>query len=75
MNKDDGNLLTGALEYKDKTVADVMTTLEKVFMLESQTRLTFQIMMEIYKSGFTRIPIYEIDRQNIVGILFTKPIT
>jgi len=72
LNKDDGNLLTGALEYKDKTVADVMTTLEKVFMLESQTRLTFQIMMEIYKSGFTRIPIYEIDRQNIVGILFTK---
>ena len=72
LNKDDGNLLTGALEYKDKTVADVMTTLEKVFMLESQTRLTFQVLMEIYKSGFTRIPIYEVDRQNIVGILFTK---
>ena len=72
LNKDDGNLLTGALEYKDKTVADVMTTIEKVFMLDSQTRLTFPVLMEIYKSGFTRIPIYEIDRQNIVGILFTK---
>jgi hypothetical protein len=29
---DDGNLLTGALEYKDKHVIDVMTTLDKVFM-------------------------------------------
>ena len=41
-------------------------------MLDSQARLTFPVLMEIYKSGFTRIPIYEIDRQNIVGILFTK---
>ena len=72
LNKDDGNLLTGALEYKDKTVADVMTTIEKVFMLDLQTRLIFPVLMEIYKSGFTRIPIYEFDRQNIVGILFTK---
>ena len=29
-----GNLLTGALEYKDKKVSDVMT-LDKVFMIES----------------------------------------
>eukprot|EP00227_Mantoniella_beaufortii_P011748 CAMPEP_0197579642 /NCGR_PEP_ID=MMETSP1326-20131121/3606_1 /TAXON_ID=1155430 /ORGANISM="Genus nov. species nov., Strain RCC2288" /LENGTH=829 /DNA_ID=CAMNT_0043143169 /DNA_START=215 /DNA_END=2704 /DNA_ORIENTATION=- len=72
LNRDDGNLLTGALEYKDKMVRDVMTTLDKVFMVESHTRLTFQVLMDIYKSGFTRIPIYEIDRQNIVGILFTK---
>ena len=72
LNKDDGNLLTGALEYKEKTVSDVMTTLDKVFMIESSTRLTFQVLMDIYKSGFTRIPVYEIDRQNIIGILFTK---
>ena len=71
LNKDDGNLLTGALEYKDKKVSDVMTALDKVFMIESSTRLTFQVLMDIYKSGFTRIPVYEIDRQNI-DILFTK---
>jgi metal transporter CNNM len=49
-----------------------MTELDKVFMVESSTRLTFQVLMDIYKSGFTRIPVYEIDRQNIVGMLFTK---
>ena len=72
LNREDGNLLTGALEYKDKKVADVMTTLDKVFMVETHTRLTFPVLIDIYKSGFTRIPVYEIDRQNIVGILFTK---
>ena len=49
LNKDDGNLLTGALEYKDKTVADVMTTIEKVFMLDSQTRLTFPVLMKFIR--------------------------
>ena len=60
------------MEYKDKKVSDVMTALDKVFMIESSTRLTFQVLMDIYKSGFTRIPVYEIDRQNNIGILFTK---
>lgn len=68
----DGNMLTGALEYKEKHVSDVMTTLDKVFMVNVHTRLTFTVLMSIYKSGFTRIPVYEFSRDNIVGILFTK---
>ena len=68
----DGNMLTGALEYKEKRVSDVMTTLDKVFMVNIHTRLTFTVLMSIYKSGFTRIPVYEFSRENIIGILFTK---
>lgn len=68
----DGNMLTGALEYKEKRVCDVMTTLDKVFMIDIHTKLTFAVLMSIYKSGFTRIPVYETSRDNIVGILFTK---
>ena len=59
-------------EYKEKRVSDVMTTLDKVFMVNVHTRLTFTVLMSIYKSGFTRIPVYEFSRDNIVGILFTK---
>lgn len=68
----DGNMLTGALEYKEKRVSDVMTSLDKVFMIDIHTKLTFAILMSIYKSGFTRIPVYETSRENIIGILFTK---
>ena len=68
----DGNMLTGALEYKEKRVFDVMTTLDKVCMIDIHTKLTFAVLMSIYKSGFTRIPVYETSRDNIVGILFTK---
>lgn len=53
-------------------VKDVMTSLEQCFMLEKTEKLTFQKMLAIYKSGFTRVPIFEGDKQNIVNVLYAK---
>lgn len=53
-------------------VKDVMTSLEQCFMLDKSLRLTFQTMLAIYKSGFTRIPVFEGARQNIVAVLYAK---
>ena len=41
-------------------------------MVEASVRLNFEHMMEIYKSGYTRIPVYDRDPQNIIGICYTK---
>ena len=41
-------------------------------MLEINARLNFSLMFLIYRSGFTRIPVYESYRTNVVGILFVK---
>jgi len=68
----DHRLLLGALEYKDKCARDIMTQLELCFMLEASQRLTFTLMMQIYKSGYTRIPIYRVQRYHIVGLLYSK---
>ena len=57
---------------QEKRVSDVMTMLEKVYMLEANVRLSFDRMLEIYRSGYTRVPIFEGQKQNIVGILYTK---
>lgn len=74
LTRADQQLLLGALDYKRKRVRDVMTSLEKVFMLEKGTRLNFQTMLAIYKSGFTRIPVYDGVRQNIVRpVLLVSP--
>ena len=54
MNPEDAAMLTGVLEYKHMTVKDVMTDLDKVYMIELNTKMTFSVLMEIYKSGFTR---------------------
>ncbi|KAK9806553.1 hypothetical protein WJX73_000035 [Symbiochloris irregularis] len=72
LTREDQQLLAGALDYKEKRVSDVMTHLDKVYMLESTVRLNFDQMFQIYRSGYTRVPIFEGNKQNIVGILYTK---
>lgn len=57
---------------QDKRVKDVMTPMNKVYMIEAGVRLSFEHMLEIYRSGYTRIPVYDKDPQNIIGILYTK---
>lgn len=68
----DHRLLMGALSFKRKSVRSVMTPLRDCFMLAHNLRLNFQTMLAIYKSGFTRIPVFEGVHQNIIGILYSK---
>jgi metal transporter CNNM len=49
-----------------------MTKVDDVFMLDMSKRLNFETMLDIYKSGFTRIPVYEHSREFIKGILYVK---
>eukprot|EP00899_Mesostigma_viride_P005795 jgi/Mesvir1/15216/Mv06446-RA.1 len=72
LTRDDHALIAGALDYRRKCVKDVMTDISKVFMLEVSERLDFQTLYNIYKSGFTRIPVYEDYPQNMVGLLYAK---
>ncbi|XP_022819240.1 metal transporter CNNM4-like [Spodoptera litura] len=72
LDKDEVNIISGALELRKKTVSDVMTKLEDVFMLPISSVLDFETMSEIVKSGYSRIPVYEGTRGNIVTVLFIK---
>ena len=72
LDAEDQVMLTGVLDYKQKIVKDVMTRLEKVFMVDLSTRLSFETILDIYKSGYTRIPVFEKSRDNVVGILYAK---
>ena len=64
--------MLGALEFKHKTASDVMTPINNVFMLEIKSILDFKTMMKIAQSGHSRIPVYEGDQKNIIGLLFVK---
>uniref|UniRef100_H3CAP6 Metal transporter n=1 Tax=Tetraodon nigroviridis TaxID=99883 RepID=H3CAP6_TETNG len=70
--KEELNIIQGALELRTKTVEDVMTPLSDCYMLSSDAVLDFCTMSDVMQSGFTRIPVYENDRANIVDILFVK---
>uniref|UniRef100_A0A674I7C0 Metal transporter n=1 Tax=Terrapene triunguis TaxID=2587831 RepID=A0A674I7C0_9SAUR len=70
--KEELNMIQGALELRTKTVEDVMTPLHDCFMINSDAILDFNTMSEIMESGYTRIPVYEGERSNIVDILYVK---
>ncbi|XP_050676369.1 unextended protein-like [Leptidea sinapis] len=72
LDKDEVNIISGALELRKKKVTEVMTKLEDVFMLPITSILDFETMSEIIKSGYSRIPVYENHRGNIITVLFIK---
>jgi hypothetical protein len=51
LERDEVNIISGALELKKKIVSDVMTRLEDVFMLSYDTSLDFETVSEIMKQG------------------------
>lgn len=51
LDRDEVNIISGALELRKKTVADVMTRIEDVFMLDYESILDFETVSEIMKSG------------------------
>ena len=67
-----GAAMKGALRYHHVNVNEVMTPLINVFMLNADERLGFDVVAKIFKTGYSRIPVYEVSKSNIVGLLFVK---
>merc|ERR1719192_382073 len=49
-----------------------MTPLDDCYMLPIETLLNFEALTEIKDQGYSRIPVYEGERSNIVHILYAK---
>lgn len=70
--KEELNIIQGALELRTKTVEDVMTPLRDCFMIPGDAILDFNTMSDLMESGYTRIPVFEGERSNIVDLLSVK---
>jgi metal transporter CNNM len=71
-NQETGTAMAGALMYQDMAVKEVMTPIENAYMLAADARLGYDLIAAIFKTGFSRIPVYEVSRNNVIGLLFTK---
>lgn len=49
-----------------------MTPLNKAFMLDINSNLDNNLLRKIYNEGYSRIPIYEGERENIIGLLMAR---
>ncbi|XP_073997889.1 unextended protein-like isoform X2 [Rhodnius prolixus] len=72
MQKQEKDIIAGALEMNTKTVEEVMTPLNDIYMLSINTYLDYNTIADILNTGYSRIPIYDGERSNIVNVLFTK---
>lgn len=71
-NKDTIQTMQGALVMDTKTVKEYMRPFDSVFMLPDTTILDYNTCLDIFRKGYSRIPIYHENRQDIRGILHVK---
>jgi len=72
LTHEETTILSGALDFGSKTVSQVMTPLEKVFMLDIDEVLSGDTIARILSEGYSRVPVYQYKPNNIVGLLFVK---
>ncbi len=72
INSNEERIVSGALSFSDKIAADIMTPRSLVYSLDSKTKITKKLLQEIAKQGYSRIPVYKENIDNIIGILYVK---
>ena len=72
LQKDEVDMVTGALVLNKKKVEDVMTRIDDAYMLPLDKVLDFETVSEIKAQGYSRIPVYNQERNTVVYILFAK---
>lgn len=72
LDADELGVMTGAMAFKQKEVRDVMTKVEDVYMLQIDQRLNFATMADLFRRGHSRVPVYQRDTNDVVGVLYTK---
>lgn len=65
------SMISGALNVANQTAADIMVPRSKIDMLDITKPLS-ELLPDIIETGHSRFPVYEDDRDNIVGILLAK---
>jgi len=74
--QESARIMQGALDFSKLTVENVMTPWESVFSLYSDTKLDFDSLERIFKSGHSRVPVVtratRYENEQVIGLLFVK---
>ena len=71
LNRKEREMINSIMEFDDKMAKEIMTPRVNVFAIDI-TAPKDEYMTELVDSKYTRIPVYEEDIDNVIGILFIK---
>ena len=72
LSKEQVNYMVGALDISSKKAFDIMIPIEKTTMIDYHSKIDSNFIQDLLKKGFSRIPVYMNDPDNIIGILRIK---
>lgn len=73
LNEDEVTIIRAVLDLNDKTLKDVMTPIDDVYILPSDHVLDENAVYDLVQSGYSRVPIHEPGRPDaILGMLLVK---
>lgn len=73
LNEDEVSIISGVLDLKAKPVGSIMTPISDVFTLPSNAVLDEEMMDQIMREGYSRIPIHQPqNNKDFVGMLLVK---
>eukprot|EP00744_Colponema_vietnamica_P005536 GILI01008106.1.p1 GENE.GILI01008106.1~~GILI01008106.1.p1 ORF type:complete len:674 (-),score=148.63 GILI01008106.1:332-2353(-) len=88
MDKEEGNILVGALEFKDKKIEGIMTPISETFCVSEDCKVDRTLLKTLWVDGRSRVPVVrgtagrpisitdcrltDEDKQDVVGILYIK---
>ncbi len=71
VNQDEREMITNVLEFDDSNAHEVMTPIEKVFLIDENSKIS-DVLSEVKNQKFSRVPVFAENRKNVVGVLYVK---
>lgn len=71
INETEKEMLDGIFEFDDTLAREIMTPRTSVFAIDADTDIE-ELIDKVLEEQYSRIPVYEEDTDNIIGILYMK---
>lgn len=72
LEEEQGDIIQSALEFEDTNVKEVLTPREKMFALDIRGLTHEKLQQILLETNYSRIPIYEKEFDNFIGVLLIK---
>ncbi len=72
IDADEERIIKGALSFSEKKVKTIMTPAKKMVAISAKERISESTLRFITQSGHSRIPVYENNKNQVVGVLYVK---